>query len=81
MPKDLDFQNIEVARNKHVVPKVLQRYNENKARHIEQVSQTQTLDDLVNFFDSDVQEVIKQHNTPQDRMRVNQMIRLLFDIA
>lgn len=62
------------------MPKVLQRYNENKARHIEQVSQTQTLDDLVNFFDSDVQEIIKQHNTPQDKMRVNQMIRLLFAI-
>lgn len=51
----------------------MQRYNENKSRHIEQVSQTQTLDDLVNFFDSDVQEIIKQHNTPQDRMRVNQI--------
>lgn len=35
-------------------------------------------DELTSFFDSDVQQVIKQHNTPKDRERVNQMIRLLF---
>lgn len=38
-------------------------------------------DDLTNCFDSDVQQVIKQHNTPKDRERLNEMIRLLFGTA
>lgn len=43
--------------------------------------QEQEKNELISFFDNDVQQVIKQHNTPQDRMRVNQMIRLLFATA
>lgn len=43
--------------------------------------QEQEQNELINFFDNDVQQVIKQHNTPKDRMRVNQMIRLLFATA
>lgn len=43
--------------------------------------QEQEQNELIGFFDSDVQQVIKQHNTPKDRMRVNQMIRLLFATA
>lgn len=42
------------------------------------MAQEQEKNELISFFDNDVQQVIKQHNTPQDRMRVNQMIRLLF---
>lgn len=48
---------------------------------LKQNNQTQLSDELMNFFDADVQQVIKQHNTPKDRMRVNQMIRLLFATA
>lgn len=35
-------------------------------------------DDFMRFFDSDVQQVIKQHNTPQDRVRLNNVIRALY---
>lgn len=35
-------------------------------------------DDLMSLFDSDVQETLRQHNSPQDRMRLNAMIRVLF---
>ncbi|STZ08379.1 Uncharacterised protein [Moraxella caprae] len=35
-------------------------------------------DDLMSLFDSDVQETLKLHNSPQDRMRLNTMIRVLF---
>lgn len=44
-------------------------------------SKEQEQNELISFFDNDVQQVIMQHNTPQDRMRVNQMIRLLFGTA
>ncbi|WP_373777862.1 hypothetical protein [Glaesserella sp.] len=64
--KDFDFSGATRTKN----PKILEMQARKKAH-----------DDLVSFFDSDVQEVIKQHNTPQDRMRVNQMIRLLFATA
>lgn len=40
--------------------------------------QEQEQNELISFFDNDVQQVIRKHNTPKDRMRVNQMIRLLF---
>lgn len=43
--------------------------------------QKQEQNELISFFDNDVQQVIKQHNTPKDRVRVNQMIRLLFATA
>ena len=38
-------------------------------------------DDLMSLFDSDVKETLKSHNTPQDRERLNAMIRLLFGTA
>ncbi|OOR88850.1 hypothetical protein B0181_07570 [Moraxella caviae] len=38
----------------------------------------QAQDRLADFFDRDVQQVIKQHNTPKDRERLNAMIRVLF---
>lgn len=40
--------------------------------------QLQEQDKFLNQFDSDVQEVIKQHNNPKDRERLNTMIRVLF---
>ena len=45
------------------------------------MSQEQEQNELISFFDNDVQQVIRKHNTPKDRMRVNQMIRLLFATA
>lgn len=41
----------------------------------------QSQDDLLCLFDSDVQQTLKQHNTPKDRERLNMMIRLLFATA
>ena len=35
----------------------------------------------MSLFDSDVKETLKSHNTPQDRERLNAMIRLLFGTA
>lgn len=35
---------------------------------------------LANCFDSDIQQIIKQHNSPQDRERLNAMIRVLFAV-
>ncbi len=40
--------------------------------------QLQEQDKFLSQFDSDVQEVIKQHNNPKDRERLNTMIRVLF---
>lgn len=38
-------------------------------------------DDLSSFFDDDVKKVIRQHSTPQDRVRLNAVIRALFATA
>lgn len=38
-------------------------------------------DDLLSLFDSDVKQTLKMHNTPQDRMRLNTMIRVLFAVV
>lgn len=42
------------------------------------MAQEQEQNELISFFDNDVQQVIKQHNTPKDRERLNTMIRVLF---
>ena len=36
---------------------------------------------LAEFFDNDVKEVIKQHNNPQDKARLNAVIRAMFATA
>ena len=61
--KDFDFSGATPTKNSQI----LQARARKKAH-----------DDLSSFFDSDVQEVIKQHNTPKDRERLNTMIRVLF---
>lgn len=66
MDKDFDFST---AKPVSKVPAL------QKLRKAHQASQQ---DDWVNFFDSDVQEVIRQHNNPKDRERLNTMIRVLF---
>lgn len=43
--------------------------------------ESQQQDDLVSFFDVDVQQAIKAHNTPQDRARLNAVIRALYVTA
>lgn len=67
--KQLDFSNAKPA---NLNPKIKQL--QERARALEQ-------DSFLGFFDSDVREIIGRHNTPQDRMRVNEMIRLLFATA
>lgn len=69
MDKDFDFTTAKPVSQVPALQKLRKAYQESQQ------------DDFVEFFDSDVQEVIKKHNTPKDRMRVNQMIRLLFETA
>ena len=69
MDKDFDFTTAKPVSQVPALQKLRKAYQESHQ------------DDFVEFFDSDVQEVIKKHNTPKDRMRVNQMIRLLFETA
>lgn len=49
-----------------------------KMRANAKAMQLQEQDKFLSQFDSDVQEVIKQHNNPKDRERLNTMIRVLF---
>lgn len=49
-----------------------------KAQAKAKISKEQEQSELISFFDNDVQKIIKQHNTPKDRERLNAMIRLLF---
>lgn len=69
MDKDFDFTTAKPVSQVPALQQLRKAYQESKQ------------DDFMHFFDSDVQQVIKQHNTPKDRMRVNQMIRLLFATA
>lgn len=39
---------------------------------------TATQEEFTHFFDSDVRQILRQHNTPKDRERLNAMIRVLF---
>lgn len=68
--KSLDISNAKPAR---LNPKIKQLQDNLKAM--------QSQDGLTSFFDVDVQEVIKQHNTPQDRLRLNAVIRAMFATA
>lgn len=36
---------------------------------------------LDSFFDVDVQQTLRMHNTPQDRVRLNNVIRALYSTA
>ena len=69
MDKDFDFTTAKPVSQVPALQQLRKAHQESKQ------------DDFMHFFDSDVQQVIKQHNTPKDRMRVNQMIRLLFATA
>lgn len=66
--KNLDFSDARPAR---LNPKI-KAFQEHKKEH-----DTMVLEQL----DDDVQEMIKQHRTPQDRQRLNTMIRVLFGAA
>lgn len=66
--KNLDISNARPAR---LNPKIKQLQDSLRAM--------KSQDDFINFFDSDVREVIIKHSTPQDRVRLNAVIRALFD--
>lgn len=68
--KNLDISNARPAR---LNPKIKQLQDN--------LGVKSSQDDLASCFDSDVQQVIRQHNTPRDRERLNAMIRLLFGTA
>lgn len=68
--KSVDFSNAKPA---NLNPKIKQLQDNLKAE--------KSQNEFASYFDDDVQEVIRQHNTPSDRKRVNEMIRLLFETA
>lgn len=65
--KSLDFSNARPAR---LNPKIKQLQDN--------LGVEPPKDELARFFDGDVQQVIRQHDTPKDRERLNTMIRVLF---
>lgn len=68
---DFDFKTAKPVSQVPALQRLRQAYQES----------TQS-DDLMNLFDSDVQEIIKQHNTPQqDRKHLNAVIRALYMTA
>lgn len=66
--KRIDFSDAHPAR---LNPKI-REFQERKKEHDRMI---------LGQFDDDVQEVIKQHTTPQDRMRLNAVIRAMFATA
>lgn len=67
---DFDFKTAKPVSQVPALQRLRQAYQESKQS-----------DDLVSLFDSDVREIIKQHNTPQDRKRLNAVIRALYMTA
>lgn len=65
--KNLDASNARSARLNPTIKKLQDNLTE----------QSQ----LAEFFDSDVKEAIKQHNNPQDKARLNAVIRAMFITA
>lgn len=66
MDKDFDFTTAQPVSQVPALQQLGKAYQESKQ------------DNFMQFFDNDVQKIIKQHNTPKDRERLNAMIRLLF---
>lgn len=61
--KDFDFSNAKPTKN----PKILEMRAKKKA-----------YDAFVSFFDDDVQKIVIEHNEPQERARLNAVIRALY---
>lgn len=70
--KGLDFSNAQPLRHN---PKFKKFQDDVKA------IQSQEQDRFLSQFDNDVRETIIRHSTPNDRERLNAMIRLLFGTA
>lgn len=68
--KSLDISTAKPARLNPSIKKLQDNLN-----------MTAPQDELTSFFDTDVQEAIRRHNTPQDRERLNTVIRALFAVA
>lgn len=65
--KSLDFSNAKPLRQNPKFKKLQ-----------DDLKNMQPQNDLAIFFDSDVQEAIRSHNSPKDRERLNTVIRMLF---
>ncbi|WFF39024.1 hypothetical protein LU290_01980 [Moraxella nasibovis] len=61
--KDFDFSGATHTKN----PKILEMQARKKA-----------YDKFMTFFDTEVREIILNHDTPQDRMRLNAVIKALY---
>lgn len=64
--KDWDMSNAKPTQN----PKILEMRARKKA-----------YDRFIEFFDSEVQEIVLNHDTPQDKKRLNAVIRALYTTA
>lgn len=64
--KEFDFSGATHTKN----PKILQAQAKKRA-----------YDAFVELFDSDVRQICIEHNTPQDRIRLNAVIRALYMTA
>lgn len=70
--KDLDFSDAKPLRHN---PKFKKFQDDVKAM------QSQEQDIFLSQFDNDVKEAVIKHSTPNDRERLNTMIRVLFGTA
>lgn len=66
MDKDFDFTTAKPISQVPALQQLRKAYQESQK------------DDLLSLFDDDVQQTLKLHNTPQDRIRLNAVIRAMF---
>ncbi|STZ70246.1 Uncharacterised protein [Moraxella caprae] len=66
MDKDFDFTTAKPVSQVPALQQLRKAYQESKQ------------DDFMRFFDSDVQQAIQQYDTPQHRIRLNNVIRALY---
>lgn len=66
---DFDFKTAKPVSQVPALQRLRKAYQESQA------------DELAKFFDNDVRQIIVAHNTPQDRVRLNNVIRALYATA
>lgn len=69
MDKDFDFTTAKPVSQVPALQQLRKAHQESKQ------------DDFMRFFDSDVRQAIQQYDTPQHRIRLNNVIRALYATA
>lgn len=66
-----------------IKPAIIEKLQANAKKQAQnsQSQNHQTQKRLDDFFDNDVQALVKQHNSPQDRIRLNNAIRALYGVG